>query len=120
MSSARAKQSAAAYSALSVKVLAENTQHAPQRLRGSPKQLIADGERAKIFRPHFQLVKPAYRHLQCPGDRCRREATQRRFLVVGNDLHPIVRAADDLLQLRKGHVLLQLDAQPLAMTPHRA
>jgi len=34
-------------------MLAQNIQHAPQRLSCAPEQLIADGERAQVFRSHL-------------------------------------------------------------------
>src|SRR5580704_15488380 len=63
-------------------VFSENAQHAPQRFRGAPEQLITHSKGSQEFRPELELVETADRYVQCPRNGCRREAAHGRFLVV--------------------------------------
>src|SRR5579883_3103852 len=98
----------------------DNPQHASQRLRCAPKQLIADGKGAEVLWPEIQLVQTANRNREGARNRSWREIAHGRLLVIGDELRPCVRIGDYRLDVAKWHVLLQLDRQSLAVAAHRA
>jgi hypothetical protein len=57
-------------------VFPENAQHASQRFRSTPEQLIANSKGSKKFRPELQLVETADRYVQCPRNGRRSQAAQ--------------------------------------------
>src|SRR3990170_3726997 len=87
----------------------QDAQHAPQRLRGAPKQLVADRERRQVVASHRQLAQPAHRDGELAGDCRRRELGQGLLLAVRHDAHPLIALRDDALHFIERHVLLQLD-----------
>src|ERR1700729_3532319 len=66
----------------SIALFAQNSQHATQRLRRTPKQLIADCERAKISRAHCQRVQTPNGYGERARNCGRRQATQCRIFIV--------------------------------------
>src|SRR6185437_13864227 len=94
--------------------------HAAERLSGTPKKLVANGEGAEEFGAEGELVQAADGNFEAAGDGGGREAAQRGFLVIWNDADPGIAAREELLDFGQRHVALQLDAKGLAMATHGA
>src|SRR5271156_4900165 len=101
-------------------VLLKNTEHAAEGFGGAPKELVADGKSAEELRSEIQLVQAPDGNIEGAGNRRGREAAHRRFLIVGDDAHPRIGRGEDLFDLIERQVLLELDAQRLAVAAHGA
>jgi len=100
--------------------LQQDAQHAAQRFRRTPEQLVAHGESTQVLVAHGQLVQAAHWHGQRAGHGSRREFTFGDLTLVGNHLHPVVGTGQQGLDVRHGHVLLELDRESLRVAAHGA
>src|SRR5215469_18539818 len=105
--------------AKSFSIIANDTQRAAKRLGGSPQQLVAHRKGAQKQRSGGQLANAPNRNVESAGNGGGRQAMKSRFPVVRNYAHPRISAREHLLDFIHGNVPPQLDAERLAMAPHR-
>ena len=62
----------------------QDGQHALERLRGPPQQLVTDTEGGQVFATHRQLAQTADRYGQGAGRSGRRQMLEAVFLGIGD------------------------------------